>query len=233
MFGSYYSLPEGPQRVALIAWPTADRRSMINLEPLESPTCTWLHTSMTRRPSESCSSTQYLRFDKSFTTPEFRKCADPNKQDMSLVTPLHAACQQPNSCDVVRTLLRHRADVLERDSIGHTPLHWAAFACETDTVKLLLSVDGGSVAARLEDVTRSTPLDIAERRRCEPICRELKRTLRATEMTRPASAVITQEHRDRIIVARRSRERMRKSMVSWRPRRDWRPTSTILRCKTT
>ncbi|KAF4724533.1 hypothetical protein FOZ62_027297, partial [Perkinsus olseni] len=129
------------------------------------------------------------------------KCADPNKQDMSLVTPLHAACQQPNSCDVVRTLLRHRADVLERDSIGHTPLHWAAFACETDTVKLLLSVDGGSVAARLEDVTRSTPLDIAERRRCEPICRELKRTLRATEMTRPASAVITQEHRDRIIVA--------------------------------
>ncbi|KAF4675354.1 hypothetical protein FOL46_001986 [Perkinsus olseni] len=68
------------------------------------------------------------------------KCADPNKQDMSLVTPLHAACQQPNSCDVVRTLLRHRADVLERDSIGHTPLHWAAFACETDTVKLLLIV---------------------------------------------------------------------------------------------
>ncbi|KAF4654073.1 hypothetical protein FOL47_010158 [Perkinsus chesapeaki] len=153
------------------------------------------------------------------------KSADPNAEDLAKVTPLHAACQQSDSYDVVRILLRFRCDVRKRDSIGHTPLHWATFAGECQTVRLLLSVDGGSDAARIEDVTRSTPLDIAERLNYREICQELKATLRATEMSRPAPAVITQAYRDGVVAARRSREKMMLSTKRWRPQREWRPTS--------
>lgn len=60
------------------------------------------------------------------------------------ITPLHAAC---NSKEMVKLLLDHGADVLAKDSEGHTPADWISWNDERDC-DLIVSNDGPYIRER-------------------------------------------------------------------------------------
>lgn len=66
------------------------------------------------------------------------KGADPNsKRSDDLYTPLHSAVYEGNQ-ELIQLLLKKKADIDAKNSIGDTPLHMAVARCEVAIVRLLL-----------------------------------------------------------------------------------------------
>lgn len=76
-------------------------------------------------------------------------------------TALHIAAGHSNSKAKVEMLLQHRANVVERDASGATPLHWAGFFGRLGIFKLLVEA-GASVTATND--AGETPLQFAKGR---------------------------------------------------------------------
>ncbi|KAL0213355.1 hypothetical protein RCL1_006981 [Eukaryota sp. TZLM3-RCL] len=82
-----------------------------------------------------------------------------NTSSLDGQTALHYACSSdsPDSSTATELLLKHGADVTRTDSIGRTPLHYAALTCNISTVKLL--INHGSSCFSTDD-NGDTPLHL-------------------------------------------------------------------------
>jgi hypothetical protein len=83
-----------------------------------------------------------------------------NDEDNSGSTSLMAAAMQPEMTDgwVLERLLLQGADPHHANHDGQTALHWAAAACNAESVKLLLNAKAGRF---VRDKNGQTPLDLA------------------------------------------------------------------------
>lgn len=74
--------------------------------------------------------------------------ANPNiHDDLVHATPLHLSCHAAQMIDVVKLLVRYKADVTQSDIYGYTALHTAAVTNAQDIAKLLLEAGANSNAA--------------------------------------------------------------------------------------
>jgi ankyrin repeat protein len=90
--------------------------------------------------------------------------ADPNYDDPagfpSLIATLSA--DRPDRWELLKLLLDHGADVLQRGVNGYTPLHHAAATNDVPAIELLLA-HGADPGARTNVDDYATPLEEAER----------------------------------------------------------------------
>lgn|SRR3990167_2719149 len=92
----------------------------------------------------------------------------PNERDNFYQTPLHIACGAAANTEIVKLLLRGKADVNVQDRNGWTPLHISASEGQLAICELLLTVDGIDVGVLNKDGTsvlhylvRANPVPIA------------------------------------------------------------------------
>lgn len=65
--------------------------------------------------------------------------------DLGGMTPLHYAAFEGH-CDIINLLCDAGADILAKDNLGQTALHWAVQGCKHDAVSLLMEWEKGAQA---------------------------------------------------------------------------------------
>merc|ERR1712224_1126689 len=80
--------------------------------------------------------------------------------DISKMTPLHYASFEGN-IDFINYLADSGCDILAKDELGQTALHWAVQGGKHEACALLLQCERGAQALCLSDKLGQTPTDIA------------------------------------------------------------------------
>lgn len=81
--------------------------------------------------------------------------ADVNAKCARGFAAMHAAAKSGHADLIFALNTDHKADLEEKDNMGRTPLHWAAFSGNIEAIKTLMSL-GANIEAR--DLAEETPL---------------------------------------------------------------------------
>lgn len=85
------------------------------------------------------------------------KYTDLSKTTSTVISPMHIAAQK-NHPQVIKTLAKHKANINQKNSLGETPIFWAAKFCSSNAIEALHEC-GADLNIALEDGT--TPVCIA------------------------------------------------------------------------